>query len=267
MVLTPRAEALKARVHAVVTEARQTLEPQGPFWPSELDCTFLMRTTDSVLTILGLSVDRILGEEAPRVVLRFLPNSPEDAAALRDGRSDLAIGTYAELPPDMRIRQILTDRLVAVVREGHPDVGEHMSIEQFVRLQHLQVAPRGRPGGYLDDVLGEGGRARRVARVVPYFLPALQLASQTDYVLTVPERVARQLAPSLGLRLLQLPVKLRPYALNLVWHPRLDGDAGHAFLREVFVRAAREAAEGPHEGASSRPESTGPASGPMRRRP
>ncbi len=110
MVLTPRAEALKARVHMVITEARKALEPERPLVARELSRTFVVHVTDYVLTVLGFVVDRILHEEAPGVCLRFVPNAPDDAAVLREGGADLAVGIYGELPPEMRSRQLLTDR-------------------------------------------------------------------------------------------------------------------------------------------------------------
>lgn len=266
MVLTPRAEALKPRVHTVVNEARQALEPERPFVPSEMARSFVVHATDYVLTVLGLVADRILREEAPRVSLRFVPNTPDDASALRDGGSDLAVGIYGQLPQEMRSRVLLTDRFVCVVREGHPGVGKRLTLEQFVRLSHIQIAPRGKPGGYLDDELRSRGLARSVARVVPYFVTALQLAAQTDYILTVSERIARRLGPGLDLRVLEAPLELRPYALSLVWHPRFDGDAGHRFLRGVLVRAAGEAAGETHEGARTRLDASDPTSGQGRKR-
>jgi hypothetical protein len=62
----------------------------------------------------------------------------------------------------------------------------------------MQVAPRGKPGGYLDDVLRERGLTRTVARAVPYFVTALQLVAETDYVLTISERIALRFAEPLG---------------------------------------------------------------------
>lgn len=266
MLLTPRAEALKPRVRSVVAEARQTLEPERPFVARELARTFVVHVTDYVLTVLGMAVDRILREEAPRVCIRFVPNTADDPALLRDGGSDLAVGIYGDLPQEMRSRQLLTDRFVCAIRADHPRVGKRLSLEQLVELAHIQVAPRGKPGGYLDDVLREQGRKRTVARAVPYFGAALQLAAQTDYVLVVSERIARQLAPSLGLRIVEVPLELRPYALSLVWHPRFDGDAGHRFLREVLARAAKEAAGDQHAEPRTRLDVTDPTSGQARRR-
>lgn len=267
MVLTPRAEALKPRVRSVVEEARRTLEPERPFVARELSRTFVVLVTDYVLTVLGLVVDRILREEAPGVCVRFVPNTPDDAALLRDGGSDLAVGIYGDLPPEMRARQLLTDRFVCAVRRDHPAVGKRLSLDQLIRLAHIQVAPRGRPGGYIDDVLREKGLQRTVARAVPYFVTALQLTAQTDYVLTISERIAEKLAPTFGLKILEPPIELRPYALGLVWHPRFDGDEGHRFLREVFTRAAREAAGDRHDEARTRLDASDPTTGHARKRP
>ena len=266
MVLTPRAQALAPRVRAAVVAATEALEPERPFSPRELDRTVVVLATDYVLAVLGLPIDRILRDEAPLASLRFAPNTADDPALLRDGRADLAVGIYGDLPPEMRGRQLLTDRFVCVVREGHPEVGKRLSLEQLVRLPHVQVAPRGLPGGYLDDVLRSRGLARRVARAVPYFLTALQIAARTDYVLVVSERVARPMASSLGLRVLDPPLELRPYALSLVWHPRFDADAPHRFLRDVLVRAAKEAAGDLHERPRTRLDASDPTSGQTRRR-
>lgn len=266
MLLTPRAEALKPRVHNVVNEARQTLEPERPFIASELSRTFVVHATDYVLTILGAPVDRILREEAPRVCVRFVPNTPDDPALLRDEGSDLAVGIYGDLPQEMRSRQLLTDRFVCVVRKRHPVINKRFTLEQFVGLPHIQVAPRGKPGGYLDDVLRERGLTRTVARAVPYFVTALQLASETDYVLTISERIAKRFAEALALELLEVPVKLRPYALSLVWHPRIESDAGHRFLRDVFLRASKVAASDRHEKPRTRLDASDPTSGQTRKR-
>jgi DNA-binding transcriptional LysR family regulator len=267
MLLTPRALALRPQVHHVVTEARRALEPERAFVPAELSTTFVVHVTDYVLTVIGAAVDRILREEAPRVCVRFVPNSPDDPALLRDRGSDLAVGIYGELPQEMRSRALVTDRFVCALRAGHPAASGRFTLDQFVRLSHVQVAPRGKPGGYLDDMLRERGLTRTVARAVPYFHAALQLVSETDYVVTISERIARRYERQLGLRLFEVPVELRPYALSLVWHPRVDADPGHRFLRDVFVRASKELASERHERPRTRLDPTDPTSGQTRRRP
>jgi DNA-binding transcriptional LysR family regulator len=246
MVLTPRAEAMRPRVRSAVEQAAQALAPDRPFAAAALARGFTVHASDYVLTVLGVGLDRIVHAEAPAVDLRFIANTADDPGALRDGAADLSIGIYGDLPPELKTQVLLTDRFVCVVRRDHPAVDKRLSLDRFLALSHIQVAPRGRPGGYVDDVLAERGHARRVARAVPFFLAALRLAAATDYVLTISERVARIMAPCLGLRILEPPLALRPYALRLVWHPRYDGDPAHAWLRDALQRAAREAAQGAH---------------------
>ncbi|MEO7730475.1 MAG: LysR family transcriptional regulator [Kofleriaceae bacterium] len=246
MVLTPRALALKPAVRAALVAAERALVVDRPFAPAELDRGFVIHASDHVLTVLGVELDRMVAAAAPRVTLRFVANQEDDAARLREGAADLAIGIYDRLPPELRTRQLLTDRFVCVVRADHPGVGRRLTLAQFVALSHIQVAPRGKPGGYVDDVLRERGLERRVARAVPFFLAALRLTAQTDHVLTISERIATIMAPCLGLRVLEPPLPLRPYALALLWHPRLDADPAHRWLRETLIAAAAQAASGTH---------------------
>lgn len=265
MVLTPRAETLRPRIRDLCAAAAQALAPEAPFSPRELERAFVVHATDHVLTVLGPALDRLAREAAPRLTLRFAPNSPDDPEALREGDADLAIGIYGELPPELRTRILFTDRFVCVVRKDHPTIGKRLTLERFLALEHVQIAPRGRPGGYVDDLLAERGLARRVARAVPYTLAALLLVARTDDVLTVSERIARALAPAFGLRLLEPPLPLRPYALSLLWHPRFDGDPAHRFLRDLLVRAAEASAAETHEGARTRLDATDPTGRPPSR--
>ncbi|WP_224241074.1 LysR family transcriptional regulator [Hyalangium gracile] len=267
MVLTPRAEALRPRVRSLVEEAARALEAERPFAARELERTFVVYTSDYVLTLLGPALDRVVHAEAPSVALRFVPITTDDSAPLREGAADLSIGIYGELPPEMRIRQLITDRFVCVVRKDHPTVKQRLSLDQFLQLEHVQVAPRGKPGGYIDDVLRERGQERRVVRAVPYFMTGLMLVSETDYVLTISERIARLMAPRLGLRILESPLPLRPYALQLVWHPRLDGDEAHRWLRDVLLRVSQEIASDVHPNPRTRLDPTDPTSGESRKRP
>jgi DNA-binding transcriptional LysR family regulator len=262
MVLTPRAEALKPRIHTLVNEAQQALEADRPFVASELRRSFVVSATDYVLCMLGVPFDRLLRQEAPNVKVRFVASSIDDPAALREGGADLAIGIYGDLPPEVKTRLLLTDRFVVAVRREHPTVGKKLSLEQFARLPHLQIA-LGRT--YVDDALKENGIERRIARVMPYVLPALYLVSKSDYLLIVCERIAEDLAPALGLRTLAPPIELKPYALSLAWHPRFDGDAGHRFLRDVFARAAQKSAADSGPGAGSIVDGREPSSSQSRR--
>jgi DNA-binding transcriptional LysR family regulator len=240
MVLTPRAEQLRPRVRSLVEEATGVLSAAAPFSPRELRRTFTLFTTDHVLLVLGSVVDRILREEAPEVTLRFLPSVVDDWVPLRDGVADLSVCILGHFPQEFRTRKLFTDRFVCAVREGHPRVGRRLTLDEYLALEHVVVAPLGKPS-QVDRVLAERGRQRRIRQVVPYFLAGLHVASTTDCVLTVSDRAARALAEPLRLRVLEPPLPLAPYALHLLWHPRLENEPANRWLRDVLVRAAEEA--------------------------
>jgi DNA-binding transcriptional LysR family regulator len=239
MVPTPRAEALREPVRELVTSVHAVLGPAPGFHPATADRELRVRASDYVLSTLGPALDQRLATAAPGLRLRFSPNASEDPEHVREGVVDLAIGVYRELPPECRIQKLFEERLVCVVRREHPTIRGRLTLEQFAETPHVQVAPRGRPGGYVDQVLAREGLHRRVVRAVPFFLSGLQLAAGSDYLLTVPERLARAWAETFDLRVLEPPVPFAPYAVVQLWHPRHEADAGHGWLRQQVAEAAR----------------------------
>jgi DNA-binding transcriptional LysR family regulator len=59
--------------------------------------------------------------------------------------------------------------------------------------------------------------------VAPLFLKA------TDWVATLPARFVGRFAAELDV--FPLPFAAGGYSLSAAWHPRFDGDPGHAWLR------------------------------------
>ncbi len=239
MVLTPHAEGLRDEVHTLSERSRAVLSRVRGFEPGRLQRRFVVHATDHMLAVIGGALDRRMREEAPRAQLQVFPNSVDDAALLRDGVIDLALGVYGSLSGDMRQQKLFDDRFVCVMRVGHAAAKGRMTLAKYCALEHVQVAPRGKMGGYIDTVLAQEGAKRHIARAVPYFLGALLLVSESDYVLTVSARLARAEAARFGLVALAPPLVFESYTLTQIWHPRLDADPAHKWLRGVVAASAR----------------------------
>jgi len=245
MVPTPRAADLRERVHAIASDALGVMQPAPSQDIRTLERTFRIKASDMILCVLGPELDR-LACVAPGISFHVMPPQFEEPQLLRDGTIDLAIGVYdyapySDLPTDLRIQQLYVDHFVCVVRANHPSVGRSITIEQYCELPHVQVAPRGQPGGYVDEQLAKLGYRRHIARAVPFFIAALMLVAETDYILTISGQLARRLGGPLGVRIVQPPrsLALEPNHLSQLWHPRNDRDPAHRWLRETIVAAAR----------------------------
>lgn len=102
------------------------------------------------------------------------------------------------------------------------------------------VAPTGTSGSRVDSELELRGLSRRVAVRVANFLVVPIVVSQTDFISTLPRRLALQLAERYDLRLLPPPLPLSPFGFMAFWHARLEHDPAQRWLREVVVRVSRE---------------------------
>jgi len=237
--LSQRAAALAARVRSLTDEARGLLARPKTFAAGDSTREFVVHATDHVVSLVGVAICKAVLAEGPHVAVRFLPILPDDVPALRDGASDLAIGVFPDLPAEFRTQTLFRDRFAVVARKGHPRIRGRVSLKDYLALPHVQIAPRGRPGSVLDDLLRARGLARRITRSLPYYLAALELVAHGDCLLTMSARLARKQADRFGLQVLSPPIEIRPYSIVQVWHPRVDADPGHVWFRRVVARAAR----------------------------
>ncbi|MFE6906570.1 LysR family transcriptional regulator [Streptomyces erythrochromogenes] len=243
MVPTPRAEALRDETAAVVRRLGVLLAPGAGVDPAVLRATFTLQTADSVGAALAPGLLRLARQEAPGVSLRFRAEELEAGPALRDGRIDLEIGSIDHVDPETRTEALVTLRMAAAVRVGHPLTEGALTPERLAAADHVVVSRRGRFTGPLDAALAERDLRRRVAVVLPGHLAAMTLAARSDTVCLVPTALPgdapsplTDIAGALGLCLLDIPLALPPLTIGMAWHPRHAADGGHRWLRDAVRR-------------------------------
>lgn len=240
MMPTPRAIAIRERVHVASSEVRALLDKAADLDLSTLERTFTVRGNDYLLGVIGQRLDVRVQSEAPRVRLAFLPEGTEDVEALRSGDVELDVGVQSQLGPELRVRKLFEDKMVGVVRKGHPLGRGRLTPKRLASVGHVVVSRRGKGRGSLDVALEALGLARRVERIVPTHFAAAWLVRESDRMAVVPGRFAAQVSGQLGLRSVPLGIELPPLAIALAWHPRYDADKPHAWLRECFYRVAQK---------------------------
>lgn len=231
LVPSPRALELREPVRQLVQAAASVLSPVQPPELRTLERTFTLRTREGFVENFGPAILARVQREAPRVRLQFLPKLDKDSAPLREGHVDLDTGVVGpSAGPELRTQALFRDRFVGVVRLGHPLGRGRISVARYARSRHVVTAGRSATSqGPVDTALSALGLARDAAAQVGGFAAALALARATDLVATVPERHTGNLRH--GLHSFELPIDVPPITVSLIWHPRMDGDPAHRWLR------------------------------------
>jgi hypothetical protein len=95
--------------------------------------------------------------------------------------------------------------------------------------RHIFVSRRGLDKGPIDEALQPFGLEREIVTIVGGFSTALALARASDLIANVPERHTGNLRA--GMHSFPLPVAMPEITASLLWHPRLDADPAHRWLR------------------------------------
>jgi DNA-binding transcriptional LysR family regulator len=107
-----------------------------------------------------------------------------------------------------------------------------MTAGKYAGADHVHILRRGLHSTEIDEAVAAAGLTRHVAMIVQGFSAALALARETDLVATVPEKHTAGLRK--GMHTFTLPVAIAPFVLSMIWHPRMDGDLGHRWLRGLI---------------------------------
>jgi DNA-binding transcriptional LysR family regulator len=230
LVETPRATQMKANVHALVEQAHLLLRPADQLELATLERTFTLRTSDGFAETFGAPLIELVQREAPGARLRFVRKLDKSSEGLRDGTVDLETGVVAGTSgPEVRAQALFVDRYVAVARAGHPLARTGLGPADYVAWGHVVAWREGLDLGEVDDSLQNLGLARTVVATVDGFSAALALARGSDLVATVPERHTAALRA--GMFTFPMPVSTPEFTISLLWHPRVDADPAHRWLR------------------------------------
>jgi len=243
MVLTPWAEASRDRARNAVHEARAVLQPSLETLKVEnLARLFTIRANDGFVVAFGPALIAAVAEAAPDVCIRFAPKPEKTSRYLREGLVDLEIGVQSNMGPEIRLQRLFQDRFVGAVRKAHPLASlPEISINEYVAWGHVVAAPDGSLHGFVDDALAESGMKRKVASVVPGFPTALSVALASDLIAMVPALYLINQQMTEQLHVFELPFKTRTITVSQMWHPRMEKDPGHRWLREKIKAVCQTA--------------------------
>jgi DNA-binding transcriptional LysR family regulator len=230
LVPTPRAQELRERVSHLVQDAEAVLRPADALKLKGLVRTFTLRTSEGFVETFGPTLLAQVRDSAPGAQLRFLQKPDKESTALRAGTVDLETGVIDDQAgPEVRTQSLFSDRYVAVVRLGHPLCDGKLTAARYLAASHVAVSRSSLDMEPLDDAIKALGLQRHIGVSVGGFATALALARASDLVASVPDRHTAGLRD--GLHSFPLPFSAPRFTVSMLWHPRMDGDLAHRWLR------------------------------------
>jgi DNA-binding transcriptional LysR family regulator len=232
---TPKGKRLLQELSTMLPRLDRLLSGED-FDPRAEEATFRVAVTDHASHVLCPLICRRVLPAAAKVSIEFVPFGGPTFDAIEKGRLDLMLNADdGYLPPHFASEMIFDDSFscVASKESKYPGV---LTLKRYMAAQHVGVGIWGELQTLPDKRLAGIGEKRRCPIWVPYFTAAVRCVPGTHLLATVPSRIARLESTNLSLRILKPPEVLGRFNYLMAWHPRMNTDAAHIWLR----RAIRE---------------------------
>lgn len=251
MVPTVRALELDAKAREILTAVDRLGRGEPAFEPAADRSRFVVTVPEYFERRLAPPLMAQLQAEAPGVSIELrAPDLGQARRWLDSGEVDFRLAWIHEPRPESRFARLAEDRLVCLVREGHPAVGERLRAADFFSLMHVRpaiaVARDADPASVsIEEYLGlrprrgADPRRLRIGLLAQSFLTISHVVATSDMIATVPERATDDLDPRLALRRMKPPVALPPLRGALYWHERSNADPRHRWFRRLLLGVAR----------------------------
>lgn len=244
LVRTRLGEELRGPAREVVAAAEVLLRTARPFDPYAYSGDLSIALAEHVAAFLLPSLDRLARELAPRARLAIAA-VPLDVVDWLKKSGGILVGPAgpfaATMPGDSLVsEEFYPERYVCVMRHDHPLARQQLTQIGYAGEKHVLVVPRGLSmHSDVDDVLAEQGLQRNISRVVPSFQMAIPIICQSDLIIAMPERSARNLSTK-EFAISEMPVKTPPLPMRLIMHPAHIQDGRIQFIK-ALLRNALEA--------------------------
>jgi len=232
--LTPVGQRLMQELEVMLPKLDRLLSSPA-FDPSVEEAIFRIGTTDSSASTLAPVICRDILPSAARVRFEFCQWHKGMLDELTHGSIDLVfLASIVEVPSPLQSQIVYDEEFVCVV-DAKSSYKKRITIEQYIAAKHVtvniqrgtQVAP--------DKHLAVQGYKRQVAIRVPYHETAIRCVAGTTFIATVPWRFVEGMAQNPAIRILKAPAEVGGFRYVMIWHPRLNMDSAHAWLRSTML--------------------------------
>lgn len=249
--MTPTKRALELRpvIRDVLSQLETSIQPETDFDPETSTRTFRIMTSDYAESTLLLELIDTINEQAPHITLDLITPSDVTFHDVEQGRVDMAINRFDDLPLSFHQKVIWYDNFSCVFAKSN-DIASKFNLDSYLKAKHIWVSKTGfgigvgidpnevQKLGWVDAELTKLGKKRNIRVFTRHYHAALQLAKTQNLIATLPSRAARIYADDPELEITAPPFDIPPIALKMAWSALLHHDAGHMWLRRLIADVA-----------------------------
>ncbi len=251
MTPTKRALELQPVIRDVLSKLESSIQPETDFDPATSKRTFRIMTSDYAESTLLLELVGRLSKLAPNITLDLITPSDVTFHDVEQGKVDMAINRFEELPLSFHQKVLWYDSFSCVLSANHPLV-ENWNLNAYIDAQHIWVSKTGfgvgvgidpnevQKLGWVDAELTKIGKHRDIRVFTRHYHAALQIAKTQNLIATLPTKVATIFKDDSSVVLKAPPFDIPPIALKMAWSALLHHDAGHIWLRRLIADVAAE---------------------------
>ena len=240
--LTPLAVQLRELARMALAGAERVFTAQPAFDPASSRREFSLLVSDYGVAVLGDTLAALFSEEAPAARLRLAANTPmvvdrADQALLSTDAMVLPHGFVA----DLAHADLYRDEWVCVVSADNPVVAAGLTVADLETLPWVATYHGPTASTPAARQMRQLGIEPRVQVVTETFLTVPAIVAGSDRIALLQRRLVDLLPLNSGIRALPCPFEAGPLVEALWWHPAFTDDPEHAWLRDLVLRATRQA--------------------------
>ncbi len=239
---TQKAQAIAPNILAVLQQIRHTITSSQAFNPAASDRDFAIGSSDYTSFAIVPPLLEFGRQNAPSINFHTIGFEKDNVSdLLEQGAIDVAMGVFPNPPRHTKWEPIFEERFVGIARQGHPALKDGtMSLETFTHLSHVLTTLRRDRTGAIDKALQEQNLQRRIVLTTPHMLVLPFAIASSDFIASVPSRIALNLAKACDLTIFELPIKTKPWVVSIFWSVLSDRDEANQWLRDAIKKSSQK---------------------------
>lgn len=251
MVLTPFGHRLVEPVRQSLGQMRNLLALRPIMAIENVKRHVHLVSSDHITLTLLVNVFREAAEAAPGLSLELHSVADFTEDMLDNGKIDLLIGARSVINPRHPSEPLVDDRFVALVSADNPDIGDMITLEDYLGADHVTTRwNAGRIVTIDQSELIRRGIERHDTVVVPDFNLVAGFVAGTGRIATLPRLLAQLLVRQWPVRIAEIAADFPAIEIRMQWHRLNDDDPVISWLR-TCLRSAKTAWETQDDGESS----------------